>query len=159
MMMITILTKTIMLLILIIKLIRYIVKIIIAMIITSENNDESAVAAAAAADDDDDDADADGDHDDHDDDHDDIIYCDVNKTNSHGPLTRYVKLWVAYAPGMPGTFSPPPPVSDPGMNRGTSIRHVPWCMSGSLILDGRENIPGIPGACCNFTYLARGPWW
>ena len=26
----------------------------------------------------------------------------------HGPLTRYVKLWVAHAPGMPGTFSPPP---------------------------------------------------
>ena len=25
----------------------------------------------------------------------------------HGPLTRYVKLWVAHAPGMPGTFSPP----------------------------------------------------
>ena len=23
-----------------------------------------------------------------------------------GPLTRYVKLWVAHAPGMPGTFSP-----------------------------------------------------
>ena len=26
----------------------------------------------------------------------------------HGPLTRYVKLRVAHAPGMPGTFSPPP---------------------------------------------------
>ena len=25
-----------------------------------------------------------------------------------GFLTRYVKLWVAHAPGMPGTFSPPP---------------------------------------------------
>ena len=25
----------------------------------------------------------------------------------HGPLTRYVKFWVAHAPGMPGTFSPP----------------------------------------------------
>ena len=24
------------------------------------------------------------------------------------PLTRYVTLWVAHAPGMPGTFSPPP---------------------------------------------------
>ena len=24
----------------------------------------------------------------------------------HGPLTRYVKLQVAHAPGMPGTFSP-----------------------------------------------------
>ena len=26
----------------------------------------------------------------------------------HGPLTRNVKLRVAHAPGMPGTFSPPP---------------------------------------------------
>ena len=26
----------------------------------------------------------------------------------HWPLTRYVKLRVAHAPGMPGTFSPPP---------------------------------------------------
>ena len=26
----------------------------------------------------------------------------------NGPLTRYVKLRVAHAPGMPGTFSPPP---------------------------------------------------
>ena len=25
----------------------------------------------------------------------------------HGPLARYVKLWVAHAPGMPGTFFPP----------------------------------------------------
>ena len=24
----------------------------------------------------------------------------------NGPLNRYVKLWVAHAPGMPGTFSP-----------------------------------------------------
>ena len=24
----------------------------------------------------------------------------------HGPLARYVKLWVTHAPGMPGTFSP-----------------------------------------------------
>ena len=27
---------------------------------------------------------------------------------SHGPLTRYVKFQVAHAPGMPGTFFPPP---------------------------------------------------
>ena len=26
----------------------------------------------------------------------------------HGPLTRYAKLWVAHAPGMPETFSQPP---------------------------------------------------
>ena len=37
---------------------------------------------------------------------------------------------------------------------------MPWCMSGSLTRFGRENVPGIPGACAahNFTYLARGPW-
>ena len=29
-------------------------------------------------------------------------------TGIHGPLTRYVKLGIAHAPGMPGTFSPPP---------------------------------------------------
>ena len=28
--------------------------------------------------------------------------------NPHGPLTIYVKLQVAHAPGMPGTFSSPP---------------------------------------------------
>ena len=50
----------------------------------------------------------------------------------HGPLTRYVKLWVAHAPGMPGTFSPPPWVSDPDMHHDTCVTHVPWCMPGSL---------------------------
>ena len=33
---------------------------------------------------------------------------------------------------MPGTFSPPPLVSDPDMHHGTCVTHVPWCMSGSL---------------------------
>ena len=32
----------------------------------------------------------------------------------HGPLTRYVKLHVAHAPGMPGTF---PPAADFKGNR------------------------------------------
>ena len=50
----------------------------------------------------------------------------------NGPLTRYVKLQVAHAPGMPGTFSPPPRVRDPDMHHGTCVTHVPWCMSGSL---------------------------
>ena len=50
----------------------------------------------------------------------------------HGPLTRYVKLWIAHAPGMPGKFSPPPWVSDPGMHHGTCVTHVPWCIPGSL---------------------------
>ena len=52
-----------------------------------------------------------------------------------------------------------PLVSDPGMHHDTCVMHVPWCMSGSLTRGGRENVPGIPGACAtrNFTYLARGP--
>ena len=51
---------------------------------------------------------------------------------AYGPLTRYVKLPVAHAPGMPGTFSPPPWVSDPSMHHDTCVTHVPWCMPGSL---------------------------
>ena len=43
----------------------------------------------------------------------------------HGPLTRYVKLRVAHAPGMPGTFSPPPRNSDPDMHHGT-CRDACW---------------------------------
>ena len=36
---------------------------------------------------------------------------------------------------MPGKFSPPPRVSDPGMHHGTCVTHVPWCMQGSLSND------------------------
>ena len=53
--------------------------------------------------------------------------------DGHGPLARYVKLRVAHVPGMPGTFSPPPLISDPDMHRGTCVTHVPGCMPGSLI--------------------------
>ena len=84
---------------------------------------------------------------------------------SNGPLTRYGKLRVAHAAGMPGTFprhrlQRKPLVSYPGMHHGTCVTHLPWCMSGSLTRGGRENVPGIPGACAtrNFTYLARGPY-
>ena len=78
----------------------------------------------------------------------------------HGHLARYATLWVAHAPGMPETFSPPPLVSDPGMPHDTCVTNVPWCMSGSLTRGGVENVPGIPGACAtrNLEYLARGPW-
>ena len=50
---------------------------------------------------------------------------------NHGPLIRYVKLQVALSPGMPGTFSPPPRVSDPNIYRGTYVLYVPWCMPGT----------------------------
>ena len=46
--------------------------------------------------------------------------------NFNGPLVRFVKFRVAHAPGVPGTFSTPPRVSDPDMHHGT------WCMQGSL---------------------------
>ena len=52
--------------------------------------------------------------------------------SGHWPLARYVKLRVAHAPGMPGTFSPSPRVSDPGMHHDTCMTHVPWCVPGSL---------------------------
>ena len=52
-----------------------------------------------------------------------------------------------------------PLVNGPGMQHGTCATHVPWCMSGSLIRGGGENVPGIPGAGTtrNFTYLEGGP--
>ena len=43
----------------------------------------------------------------------------------HGPLTRYVKLRAAHAPGKPGTFSPPPRLSDFDMHQGTCMTRVP----------------------------------
>ena len=83
----------------------------------------------------------------------------------HGPLTRYAKSRVAHAPGMPGTFSKPPRVSDPDMHHGTCVKHVPCCMPESLTsaflwFRWRENVPGIPCACAtrNLAYLVRGPW-
>ena len=87
----------------------------------------------------------------------------------NGPLARYFKLRVAHAPGMPGTFSPPPRVSDPDMHHDMCITHMPRCMPESLTpesvmisfeVGGGENVPGIPGACTtrNFAYLVRGPW-
>ena len=50
----------------------------------------------------------------------------------HVPLTRYEKLRVAHAPGMPATFSPPPRVSDPDMHHGACAMHMPWCVPESI---------------------------
>ena len=33
---------------------------------------------------------------------------------------------------MPGTFYPPPQVSDPDMHHGTCVTHLSWCMPGPL---------------------------
>ena len=46
--------------------------------------------------------------------------------------SRHVKLQVAHAPGMPGTFSPSLRVSDPDRLHGTCMTLVSWCMPGSL---------------------------
>ena len=63
------------------------------------------------------------------------VCYDVDFSITNGPLTRYNKLQVAHAPGMPGTFSPSSRVSDPDMHHDTCVMHVPWCMSGSLTSD------------------------
>ena len=54
----------------------------------------------------------------------DVYLSGINGLVPHGPLARYVKLRVAHAPGMPGTFSPPPRVNDPDMQHGTCVTHV-----------------------------------
>ena len=54
------------------------------------------------------------------------------QARTHGPLTRYAKMPVAHAPGMPGTFSPPTWASDLDVHHGTCVAHVPRCMPGSL---------------------------
>ena len=44
-----------------------------------------------------------------------------NKLSCNVPLARNVKLPAAHAPGMPGTFSSPPRVSDHDMYQGTCV--------------------------------------
>ena len=50
-------------------------------------------------------------------------------------------------------------VSDPDMQHGTCVTHVPSWMSGSLNPGDEENVSGISGACAThkLTYLAIGP--
>ena len=48
------------------------------------------------------------------------------------PLARNIKLRVAHAPGMPGTFPLPPWLGDPVMHQCTYVTHGPWCMQQSL---------------------------
>ena len=82
----------------------------------------------------------------------------------HGPLIRYVKLRVAPAPELPGTFSPPR-----GFAIQTCITACAWrnAVIHTGIADSRfplksvaGKVPGIPGACAthNHTYLVRGLW-
>ena len=60
-----------------------------------------------------------------------IFYTSIH-VDTHGPLTRYMKLWDAHTPGMPTTFSLSPPISDPNMHHGTCMTHVQRCTPGSL---------------------------
>ena len=53
----------------------------------------------------------------------DVEECKKSVSMFDGPLARYVKLRVAHAPGMPGTFSLPPRVSDPDMHHG-NVRDI-----------------------------------
>ena len=53
-------------------------------------------------------------------------------TNNSWASCQIHKIGGAHAPGMPGTCSPSPQVSDPDMHHGTCVTHVPWCMPGSL---------------------------
>ena len=62
-----------------------------------------------------------------------------------GSFVRYVNLRVVHVPGMPGAFSSPPRVGDPGS-----------LTSGCLWSRGVLYIPGVCETR-NFTYLVRGP--
>ena len=83
----------------------------------------------------------------------------------HRPVTRYVKLQVAHAPVMPGTFSLPPTskatasyvsryasrhVRDRYLTRNPwascqiATTHVPWCMLGSLTRSGGKTFLAFP---------------
>ena len=83
----------------------------------------------------------------------------------YGPVARYVKLRIAHAPGMSGTFSPPPRGSVPDMHHGTCATHVPWCMpwsqtGGFLWNKWRGRCSRHSRRMCNpqFYFLVRCPW-
>ena len=60
------------------------------------------------------------------------LSCQFINSFPHGPLARYIKLGVAHASWIPGTFSPSSRVSDPDMHHRTCVTHVSWCMPWSL---------------------------
>ena len=79
------------------------------------------------------------------------------------PLARYEQLRVAYAPGMPGTFSPQPRVSDLDMHHGTCVtlssgflwsrcwvnrsRHSRRMRNPQFCISGKRTIEGIWHIC------------
>ena len=82
----------------------------------------------------------------------------------NGPLTRYAKLWVAHAPGMPGTFFPPPTSKETASQRSRyASRHVSDAravmhvgIANSRWWGKRSQHSRCMGNP-QFTYLARGP--
>ena len=77
-----------------------------------------------------------------------------------GPLTRHVKLRVAHAPEIPGTFSPPPTSMETASQRFRhASRHMRHARAVMHVGIANRRCRGNPGACAtrNFTYLARGP--
>ena len=69
----------------------------------------------------------------------------------HGLLTAYVKLWVADAPRMPRTLSPPPISKE---SASLSYRHA--SRASRTYRDACRD--RWPAATWNFTYLVRGSW-
>ena len=89
--------------------------------------------------------------------------CNGHHGKLNGPIARYVKLRVAHAPGILGTFFPPPRVCNPDMHHGTCVTHVPWCMPGSLTSSclwsrwrGKRSRHSWRMPTRNFTFMARG---
>ena len=95
-----------------------------------------------------------------------MLLIESTSFGTHGYLTRYVKLWVAHAPGMPGTFS-----RHRGLVISTCFTARAWRTCRDAWRDrliavffqvgGGENVPDISGSCAtrNFPYLARGPYY
>ena len=74
-----------------------------------------------------------------------------------GPLTRYVILRVAHAPGIPATFSQL--FGDPVMHHGTCVRHMMHVRIANPKSRQRGKRSRRSRYCStrSFTYLARGP--
>ena len=70
------------------------------------------------------------------------VVDDAASRPNHGPLTRYVKLHVAHASGMSGTFprhrfQRKPLVDDPGIHHSTCVTHVARAVMDVGIADTR----------------------
>ena len=93
--------------------------------------------------------------------YDDAIIAILCRFQVHGPLARCVKLRVAHAPGMPGTRSPPPRVSDTDMHHGTCVTHVPWCMPEPLTRFPLKSVAGkmFPAIPTHAQLTILRLWW